>query len=521
VPNRERGGIVTASSPDSDGILPTPLDMKAKLDAIVIGQDQAKLSLATAVYNHYLDVRAREISSERRAAFNPQHVLLFGPTGSGKSFLVRQLARQLGVPFVSVSAPQYSQTGYVGDKVESILAQLYVAAGEDLSRAQRGIVFIDEIDKIRRRDSHDGPDVSGEGVQVGLLALLDGRDVEFKTAGGGRHTLDVSRILFVGAGAFVNLPDIIRTRLHEQTPPCFGFACRGDSVDVAKATDAQLVSQYTTEDLERFGLIPELIGRFTTVSCLDDLTEPQLVQILRESSDSAIRQQVRLYGRHGIELEFDAEALAAIAARAKRLKTGARSLQRAVLRALDPIDWLPADLRDAGVVRITIGRATVEAEALPSMRRADGTVLSSAEFEAIKRAPARPTEDDAKSLRAGAFKLPAGSRRRKDTSTTEPRPSELTDTSSMRPRELAARVEKGREAIEVDALTDAQRKRWNALEASLGPQKTLRLIEEISRLSFKAGDFLDEATRRGTDSVRAALHGLGYRRTWKNTPAKR
>ena len=481
--------------------------MKALLDGSVIGQDLAKFALATAIYNHYIDSRQRALTRARFRAFNQQHVLLFGPTGSGKSFLVRQIARMLDVPFVAVSATAYSQTGYVGDKVESILKQLYTAAGNDVRRAQRGIVFIDEIDKIRRRETSGGPDVSGEGVQSSLLTLLDGRDVRVQVSRDEQVTIDVSQILFVAAGAFENLPAIVLQRLMDAQPSGFGFSCRGDPRNLSNATKAELVSQYTTEDLEKFGLIPEMIGRFTTVAALDELTEAQLSMILRSGRDSAMAQAKRFYKRHGIALEFEPEAIAAIAARARRMNTGARSLQRAILRALDPIDWLPGNLYEAGVVRIELGRATVEDGALPAMFRADGTRLSDVDYDAVRSAPARQTSDPSRPLREAAL---GAHLRKQPRSATEPDEGEVTDSAGMSEDAIVALIVEKRRIANVDALDPFASRRWSALESSLGPRATLQLLEEIIGSDATVDDFFDAARDARTDSVRAVLHELAY-----------
>jgi ATP-dependent Clp protease ATP-binding subunit ClpX len=500
--------------------LPIAEELESYLDGFVMGQTLAKRSLATAVYNHYLDVRRHEVAGLRYKGSHPQHVLLLGPTGSGKSYMVRKLAKRLSVPFVTVSASTYARTGYVGGQVDTILQQLYGAAGNDIRAAQRGIVFIDEIDKIRRNSTSSGPDVSGEGVQVELLDLLGGRVVEFKTGVNASEQLDVSRILFVAAGAFGDLPEIVRRRLEESTPRCFGFACKGTEVELDKASDAEMISQYTMQDLVDFGLIPELVGRFSTVVALDELSEEQLEEILVKSPESALRQQIALFKQHGIDLEFTDAALRAVARNARRMKTGARSLQRAVLRALDAVDWLPADLNDAGVVRIVFDAENVETGSLPQLlRAADGKsvkALTLAEFEALKAAPARPTNDGAARLRQGAIaheamqpivrKIDTRRRPTEDYSATEPMVDRNEGLVPISEEFAAMRLDAAYASIRVGSLSPSDRAVWERIVDSLTAKKMLRLCRELQMLKSTAEEFLRAAKLNQTDSIRAVLH---------------
>ncbi len=342
--------------------LPDPGEIVRRLDRFVIGQSQSKRELAVAAYNHYLAVAARR-------DFGKQHILLLGPSGSGKTFLVRCLADLLDVPVGFSSATSLVETGYVGDPVESVVRRVLAHCNGDVRRAECGIVFLDEIDKIRRCNAGIR-DVSGEGVQNGLLTLLDGRTVYPREHDHRNHeSIDTRRMLFICTGAFVELPEIVRRRLGTAQRMAGFRHDHSASADPLQTLDYEALRQVETRDLVQFGFIPELIGRFGTISALHELSEGDLVKILRQGEESALRQQSGLFALHGIKLTFEDPALAALAREASKLGTGARALNRLVKRVLDPVSHRLAALADDGVTCINVSQESVEGTAEPTLIR--------------------------------------------------------------------------------------------------------------------------------------------------------
>ena len=308
-------------------IVPTPHEIKAFLDEYVIGQDQAKIKLSVGVYNHYKRINQKQDETN----IEPSNLLLLGHTGCGKTELVKTVAKLLDVPMVIVGATCFTQAGYVGEDVESILSRLYQAANNDLGRAERGIVFIDEIDKIAKQG--DSPsitkDVSGEGVQQALLKILEGSKVKFTPTGGRKHPekemieIDTSNILFVCSGAFVGIEKRIEKRLNMRS---IGF-----SADSKKNVSKENIIEYLTpEDVRAYGMIPELVGRLPIITYVKNLTKEELRQVLTEPKNSIIKQYTKLFKMDGVKLEFEDEALDYIVEKAITLKTGARGLRSIV-----------------------------------------------------------------------------------------------------------------------------------------------------------------------------------------------
>ena len=343
--------------------IPAPHVIKSRLDEYVIGQEKAKKVISVAVYNHYkrvlLQNGGQDENQEEKVQIEKSNILMIGPTGSGKTYLVKTLARLLDVPLAIADATSLTEAGYIGDDIESVVSKLLSAADNDVEKAEHGIIFIDEIDKIAKKKNITNRDVSGESVQQELLKLLEGRQVEVPVGSNQKNaltpmtTVDTNHILFICGGAFPDLEDIIRERLTKSTT--MGFM--GELRDKYES-DPDILTKVTTEDLRTFGMIPEFLGRLPIVVTLQALTKELMVKVLREPKNAILKQYVKLLELDEVKLVFEDEALEWIAEEAIKKETGARAL-RAIIEEfmLDIMYEIP---KDSNIGSVVITRAYLE-----------------------------------------------------------------------------------------------------------------------------------------------------------------
>lgn len=356
--------------------LPTPRELFEQLSEHVVGQEEAKRALSVAVYNHYKRVSLGEAADSGDVELAKSNIMLLGPTGSGKTLLAQTLARTLKVPFAIADATTLTEAGYVGEDVENILLKLITAADFDIPRAEVGIVYIDEIDKVARKAENLSitRDVSGEGVQQALLKIVEGCEASVPPQGGRKHPqqelihIDTTNILFILGGAFVGLPDIIAERVGKTS---IGFG--SDMPESKRAADAELLTQVLPEDLHKFGMIPEFVGRIPVVTALKELSEEDLVRVLTEPKNALVKQYTVMFKYEDSDLVFEDDALTAIAERAIEHQTGARGLRSICEKALmDVMYELP---EYEGHTRVVIHRSDIEGTTKPVIEQVSAEAM--------------------------------------------------------------------------------------------------------------------------------------------------
>lgn len=359
--------------------IPAPHKIKAMLDEYVVGQEYAKKVISVGVYNHYKRVGA---DVEDGVEIEKSNMLMIGPTGSGKTYLVKTLAKLLDVPLAIADATSLTEAGYIGDDIESVVSKLLATADNDVDRAETGIIFIDEIDKIAKKRNASTRDVSGESVQQGLLKLLEGSEVEVPVGANSKNamvplaTINTKNILFICGGAFPDLEDIIKERLNEQASIGF-IADLKDKYDDVN----DIIRQVTIEDLKTYGMIPEFLGRMPIIFTLDGLTEEMLAKVLKEPKNAILKQYKKLLELDEVDLEFDDDAILAIAKKAIEKKTGARALRSIIEEyMLDIMYEIP---KDDNIGKVTITKEYIEKTGGPriEMRGADRPQIESKQVE--------------------------------------------------------------------------------------------------------------------------------------------
>jgi len=491
----------------SDNALPSPAEIVAHLDQFVRGQNKAKQDIAVSVYNHYISQVYRD---QYGSDLGRYHILMLGPTGSGKTFIVKTLADFLGVPVSFASATSLVEAGYKGRSVDDIIKSLLDRTKGNPRLAERGILFIDEIDKIRRMDVGGQRDVSGEGVQNALLTLLDGRIAD--NVDSVKHEpVDTSRILFVCTGAFVGLQEIVERRLHANEHSAIGFSRRAKSEMEKVQPIYQALCQAVTSDLVEFGMIPEFIGRFATITALHELGRSDLRSIISDqTSGSALEKQKKLAELHGIELIITDDALDAIADEAMRLGTGARGLHRLIGRAVDSVDHRWVELADEGVTKVIVDRRSAMGDVEPRMEKGKSRFERSdlqMRQEVMASLPKAPSASPSKATSKSSAGVTDG----------------LTDTRGWTSEQIEDLLTKVKKDLDWENTTGSARKWWTTFEEENKTRMPLvvRLAEELRNRKATITEFFLAYVYSNTDNIMANLHYLDYVRIKKEEEGKK
>jgi ATP-dependent Clp protease ATP-binding subunit ClpX len=486
--------------------LPTPSQIVAHLDRFVRGQARAKQDIAVAVYNHYLSQAFRDAEGQD---LGRHHILMLGPTGSGKTYIVKTVAKLLGVPVSFVSANSLVEVGYRGQPVDSIVRTLLERADGNPRLAEKGIIFLDEIDKIRRQDTGGQRDVSGEGVQNALLTLLDGRIAD--NVDSARHqAVDTSRVLFVCTGAFVGLQAIVDHRIGSGKSQ-LGFQARPkEHVDeIPDQPIYKSLCQAQTADLVEFGMIPEFIGRFATITVLHELGKADMRGIVSESTEaSPLSIQKQLARIHGIDLHITEDGLDAIADEAVTLGTGARGLHRLIGRAVDAVDARWAELADDGICRVEINRDCIMLAQAPK----------------LIKGPSEIARRDEELRRGGLASIPPSPAPFMQPALSTNLPAGIKDTRGWSDEQFRNDLEQiKRDHLSWDHTTGSARKWWEEFEKENQHRLPLihRLAQELQRRKATITEFFLAYVYSNTDNIQANLHYLDYTRLKKQDDDKK
>ena len=494
----------SSKSDRSSNYLPKPSDIVTHLNQFVKGQHQAKKAIALALYTHCVQTlernhqkRANNLEENEIDSFIPQHLLLIGPTGSGKTYLIKKAIEYLNIHCSFFSATSLVQTGYAGLRIDEMMESHYSRCGKNIDKTQLSVIILDEMDKIRVQRHSSGPDVSGEGVQNALLTLLDGSPISISATQDKNDSrkidIDTKGILFIGTGAFAaGLADIIRHRTQEND-----------------LSDEEILSLVDTEDLVKFGFIPEFIGRFSRLVSLEPLQSKDLVEILLKSKESPLKKHQHLFRLHGIELDFTPEALSIIAKQAIQLKTGARALNRTFQQSLLDLEFQLPELAEKGVSRITIDDYSL-LEGRPnfqySQKKNNLSSLNKVRdnFIMVKNNPGNQSS----------------MRLTKDSNYYR---TQVTNTTGWSTSQIQDKIEEVKSRIGWNETNGSARKWWKAFENENNHRLALvlRLAEELLIRQATITEFFLAYVYSNTDNIQACLYYLDYTRLKKEEEQKK